>query len=179
MTSIVLIGPPAAGKTRTGRRVAKLMNVPFIDTDHRITAEHGPIPEFFATRGEAEFRRVEAEAVREALAENTVVSLGGGAITDAGTRALLADHFVILLTISAEAVLPRIQNAKRPLIRSIDDWKRIAEARRELYDELADLTIDTSHLPFDRSARRIVDEYRKRESGAAPGAPLDEEAERA
>ena len=70
--TVVLVGPMAAGKTSIGRRIARLLNVAFIDTDKRIVASHGPIPEIFATQGEAHFRELERAAVAEAIADGGV-----------------------------------------------------------------------------------------------------------
>ena len=48
---VVLIGPPAAGKSRIGKRIARTLDAPFIDTDREIVAAHGPIPQIFAEHG--------------------------------------------------------------------------------------------------------------------------------
>src|SRR5690554_354659 len=102
---VVLIGPPAAGKSRIGKKIAKYLQCEFIDTDSVIVAEHGPIADLFSTRGEAEFRRIEHGVVSRALASDAVVSLGGGAVMNEDTRQLLAAHRVALLTVSANAVV--------------------------------------------------------------------------
>ena len=75
-----------ARKTTLGRDAARLLRRPFVDVDEAIAAEHGPIPELFATQGEAAFREVEARFVREALArpEPTVIAVGGGAVETPG-----------------------------------------------------------------------------------------------
>src|SRR5690606_15424444 len=83
--TLVLVGPMAAGKTSVGRRVARRLGVAFVDTDKRIVATHGPIPAIFAEHGEAHFRDLERAAVAEALSEGGVISLGGGAVTQADT----------------------------------------------------------------------------------------------
>ncbi len=70
---LVLIGPPGAGKTRLGKRVARLMAVPFVDTDRRIVAKYGAIAEIFAEHGEQHFRRLERAEVAKALNEPAVV----------------------------------------------------------------------------------------------------------
>lgn len=157
--TLVLVGPMAAGKTSVGRRVAKLLEVPFIDTDKRVIAAHGPIPEIFATHGESHFRTLEREAVATAVTEGGVVSLGGGAVTDAGTRTLLAQHPVVFLLVNEDAVAHRIRGAGRPLLAGEEDpvqrWKDIFAARREWYEEVADLTVDTSRRPMRRIAEEI------------------------
>ena len=157
--TLVLVGPMAAGKTSIGRRVARRLGVPFIDTDKRVVAAHGPIPTIFAEHGEAHFRALERAAVADALLEGGVVSLGGGAVTDTGTRALLATHPVVFLTVSPEAVADRIAAGGRPLLEGDDPvrrWSEIFAQRRDWYDEVASVTFDTSRRPMQRIAEEIV-----------------------
>lgn len=156
----VLIGPPAAGKTRIGKRIAKILDVPFIDTDSRIVEKHGDIATIFATNGESQFRTWEREEVARALSENGVISLGGGAIENAETRADLAGHLVVLVTVSADAVEDRLANDKRPLVNGIESWKALVARRQSLYDELATITIDTSSGPMDQHADRLAEMVR-------------------
>ena len=158
--TLVLVGPMASGKTSVGRKVARMLEVPFIDTDKRIAAAHGPIPQIFAEHGETRFRELERDAVAQAVAEGGVVSLGGGAVTDAQTRALLAQHPVVFLTVSAEAVAARIGGSTRPLLNGEEDpvtrWSTIFERRRSWYEEVAGLTIDTSRRPMRTIAEEIA-----------------------
>jgi shikimate kinase len=153
---IVLVGPMGAGKSRVGSRLAASVGAPFVDTDQRIAERHGPIEEIFAAEGEAYFRVIEREVVAEALREEAVVSLGGGAVLDADTRDDLAHLAVVWLQVSAEAVAPRLTGGTRPLIADggLERWTRIRDERRPLYEQVAGLVIDTSR----RSIARIVDD---------------------
>jgi len=153
---VVLIGAPGAGKSRTGRRVARLLGAPVIDTDKEIVAGHGPIPKIFAVHGEAYFRRLERAAVERALREPAVVTLGGGAVIDPDTQADLAGYPVVQLTMSHAAARERIGGAKRPLARDPEAWARLVAQRRPIYDRLAALTIDTSEQSLDDVAQQIV-----------------------
>lgn len=158
--TLALVGPMGAGKTSVGRRVAKKLQVPFIDTDRRIVVEHGPIPELFTAYGEEHFRALERAAVAQALAEGGVVSVGGGAVTSAETRALLRRHPVVLLTVSPETVARRISGGGRPMLAGGEDpmvrWNEIYEQRRGWYEEVADATFDTSRRPMQRIAEEIA-----------------------
>lgn len=157
--TLVLVGPMAAGKTSIGRRVARALELPFVDTDKRVVAEHGSIPSIFEAHGEDYFRDAERSAVATALAEGGVISLGGGAVTDAGTRALLHEHPVVFLTVSVSAVADRITTGGRPLLDGEDPvarWTEIFEERRAWYDEVATVTFDTSRRPMQRIADDIV-----------------------
>ncbi|MEP6481181.1 MAG: shikimate kinase [Rhodoglobus sp.] len=154
---VVLIGAPGAGKTRTGKRLARLLDVPLIDTDKRIVAAHGPIADIFETLGEPHFRRLERAEVSRALAEHAVVTLGGGAVLDAETQADLTQHRVVQLTVTADAVEKRIAGGKRPLVKDgIGAWEALVATRRPIYDRLSQLSIDTSRQPLDRVAKQIA-----------------------
>lgn len=153
---MVLIGAPGAGKSRTGKRLARLLDVPLVDTDKRIAAENGPIPQIFAEQGEPRFRELERAAVAKALGERAVVSVGGGAVLDPDTQEDLADHRVVQLTVSRDAFESRMKSGKRPLVTDIDSWSVLVAARQPIYDRLSHLTIDTSRQPLDRVAEQIV-----------------------
>ena len=161
---IVLIGPMGSGKSRVGQRLAASVDAPFIDTDQRIAERYGPIEQIFAREGEEYFRIIEREVVAEALLEEAVISLGGGAVLHEDTRTDLADLPVVWLKVSPEAVAPRLAGGHRPLIANggIGAWKAILEERTPIYASLADLEIDTSR----RSVARIVEDITERFGGA-------------
>ncbi|MDM4763254.1 shikimate kinase [Galbitalea sp. SE-J8] len=147
-----------AGKTRVGKRIARLLGVDFVDTDRAVVLEHGPIPELFAAVGEAGFRALERAAVADAFARRAVVSLGGGAVLDERTQRELAELPVVLLTISEEAVAVRLGSDSRPLLtEGVASWRRIYAERRPLYERLARHTVDTSRRPIEHIAREIAD----------------------
>lgn len=156
--SLVLIGPMGSGKSKLGRRVAKLLAKPFIDTDKVVVASHGSIASIFAEFGEEHFRALERVAVEDALAQDAVVALGGGAILNEETQVDLASRRVALITVTAEAVKDRITGPKRPLLTGgVASWIEIMDARRDIYERLATNTWDTSSLPLDDIARDIAD----------------------
>jgi shikimate kinase len=155
---VVLVGPPAAGKTRLGKRVSKLLGVEFLDTDALVASRYGPIPALFAAEGEPSFREKERAAVVEALASTGVVALGGGAVVNPDTRADLRSHRVALVSIATEAVEPRLNSSKRPLLTGgLESWVSLVAARTEWYDEVATATFDTSTTPLDTVAENIVE----------------------
>lgn len=153
---VVLIGPPAAGKSRVGKRLARRLGVPFIDTDAVIVAAHGPISAIFAEQGEEAFRAIERRVVVEALALGGVISFGGGAVLDPRTREDLRDVPVVLLTVTAEAAAVRINDGKRPLVQGIESWRRLVEKRLPLYRSLADFSADTSRRPIATIVEEIA-----------------------
>lgn len=159
--AVVLIGPPAAGKTRIGKRVARALESEFIDTDRMIVDQHGPIPDIFEREGEPAFRAYERDAVADALAvDGAVVALGGGAVMTPETAERLAAQPVVLLTLSAEAVAVRLEKSgsSRPLVAGgLAQWEALVERRMPTYERLARATWDTSTFPADRIALDIAD----------------------
>ncbi|HWM14993.1 MAG TPA: shikimate kinase [Microbacterium sp.] len=161
---LVLIGPMGAGKTSIGKRVARALELGFFDTDAAISRAHGPIEQIFAEHGEPYFRRLERAAVTEGLATGGVVSLGGGAVMDAATRADLGSHRVVFLAVSQRVVAGRIRGSARPLLGGGDAltrWGEIMKVRRPVYEALADVTFDTSSGPLQAIVAEIVEWARK------------------
>jgi shikimate kinase len=158
--AVVLIGPMGAGKTSIGKKAARALGLPFFDTDAAVVRDHGPIEQLFVEHGEARFRAAERAAVREGLATGGIVSLGGGAIMDPDTRAELSHLRVVLLTVSPRVVAGRVRDSNRPLLQGGDDaierWTAIFEERRPVYEELADVTFDTSTGPLQDVVDALV-----------------------
>lgn len=154
---VVLIGAPGSGKTRLGKRVARLLDAPFVDSDQRIVAEHGAIADIFEQHGEPHFRQLERDAVNAALRETVVLSLGGGAVMHPETQRELAMQRVVRLTVSAEAVASRITGGRRPLLAGgVDVWCALVAERAPVYDALAKMSWDTSSRPLDSIADEIA-----------------------
>ena len=173
---VALIGPMAAGKSSIGRKLARILSRDFIDTDRRVAAEHGPIPTIFEKLGEPAFRGFEHEQVAASLQPGRIVALGGGAVLHEGTRALLADATVVLITVTESAVAARIDNDKRPLLKEggLSVWRRIADERAPIYRELADLEADTSRRPISRIAEEVAAWVLEHEHRIAHGQPTSD-----
>ncbi|MEU3854738.1 shikimate kinase [Streptomyces sp. NPDC029554] len=146
---VVLVGPMGVGKSTVGRLLAERLGVSYRDTDDDIVAAQGrTIAEIFAGEGEDAFRAIEARAVARALAgHGGVLALGGGAVLDAGTRALLAGLPVVFLDVDAGEAVRRIgRDPGRPLLAGDPRrrWRALAEARRSLYTQVARAVVDTT-----------------------------------
>ncbi|MGV9646480.1 shikimate kinase [Streptomyces sp. NPDC004822] len=159
---VVLVGPMGVGKSTVGGLMAGRLGVGYRDTDDDIVAEQGrSISEIFVDDGEAVFREIEKQAVRRALEEHDgVLALGGGAILDAGTRALLAGQRVVYLSMDVEEAVKRTGlNAARPLlaVNPRKQWRELMEARRHLYEEVATAVVATDGRTPEEVTRAALD----------------------
>ncbi|MBY4130505.1 shikimate kinase [Rhodococcus fascians] len=166
----VLVGPPGAGKSTIGRRLAQALNLNLFDTDVAIEKETGrTIADIFSRDGEPTFRQIEERVVAGALASHDgIVSLGGGAVLSASTRALLARHRVVYLEISVAEGLRRTgANANRPLLAGPDPrakYQELMRHRRPLYRSVATVRVRTD----SRSPSRVVGQLVSKLTAIAP-----------
>jgi shikimate kinase len=158
--AVVLVGPPAAGKTTVGRLVAARLGVGFVDTDDLVVALAGkPVSEIFVDEGEDAFRALEASAVVEGLTRGGVLALGGGAVLAASTRARLAGHPVVFLSAGVPASAGRVGlNRDRPLLlgNPRQQLRALLDARLPLYQEVAAATVATDDLTPDEVADAVL-----------------------
>src|SRR5690348_385729 len=149
------------GKSTVGQLLAERLGVGFRDTDGDIVAAQGrSIAEIFVDEGEAVFRALEKAAVAAALAEHEgVLALGGGAVLDADTRALLASHRVVYLSMDVEEAVRRTGlNTARPLlaVNPRKQWRELMEARRHLYEEIAAAVVATDDRGPEEVAQAVL-----------------------
>ena len=160
--NIYLIGPMGSGKTAVGRQLARDAGIEFFDADHEIEKRTGvEIAFIFEKEGEAGFRDRESEVI-EALAQlgNVLVATGGGAILRQSNRdRLAATGIVVYLKTNVDEQLKRTSRTRsRPLLMNSDPravLEDLSKTRGPLYEELADLCIDTSGQRVKSVARTI------------------------
>ncbi|MFE3165847.1 shikimate kinase [Streptomyces sp. NPDC059224] len=157
------------GKSTVGELLAQRLGIGYRDTDGDIVAAEGrAIADIFVADGEAAFREIEKRAVRVALAEHEgVLALGGGAILDADTRALLAGRRVVYLSMEVEEAVKRTGlNAARPLlaINPRKQWRELMEARRHLYEEVATAVVATDGRTPEEVTQAALDALELKEA---------------
>jgi shikimate kinase len=158
---VVLVGPMGAGKNTVAGLLAEAWEVAVCDTDQDVEAAEGrTISDIFVDSGEAEFRRLEREAVAAALATHDgVLALGGGAVLDAGTRQQLAGHRVVFLRVGLSDAAQRVGlGVSRPLLLGNvrGRIKQLLDERTPVYESVAGHVVDTDGL----TARDVADRVR-------------------
>ncbi|MBT4668031.1 MAG: shikimate kinase [Candidatus Ruthia sp.] len=163
--NVVLVGPMGSGKTSVGRRLACVLKRDFFDSDFEIVARTGvAIDHIFDVEGEEGFRLRESAMLAD-LCEisNIVIATGGGIVIKPQNRELLKQHsFVVYLSSSVEQLVMRTAKSKsRPLLEKSSNREQtirdILEAREPLYQEVADVVIDTT----GKKLYAIINEIKK------------------
>lgn len=157
----VLIGSMGAGKTTVGGLVAAALGLDFLDTDHVVEQVAGkPVAEIFVDDGEEHFRELERAAVAQALTQHQgVLALGGGAVLDERTRALLADQPVVFLQVGLSDAASRVGlGVSRPLLLGNvrGRIKQLLDERTPIYTSVARYTVPTDGLSAAEVADRVL-----------------------
>ncbi len=161
--NVFLVGPMGSGKTAVGKYLARLLDVPFYDSDAELERRTGvDIPYIFEKEGEAGFRERERETLEALTAtEPMVLATGGGAVLLPANRACLAERgFVVYLRTSVAQQAHRVRHARnRPLLNNVDPAAKLEQLMRErepLYAEIADITVSTDGRRVRSVAEEII-----------------------
>jgi len=165
---LVLIGPRGSGKSTVGRLLAQALRWDFVDTDSLVEVAAGrSIAEIFAFSGEPAFRKLETEALKQALArQRCVISVGGGAVASRENRARLENAgLCVCLMASAEELQRRLdadpagQSRRPPLTQTpgLEEMRQVLAQRRPFYEALAQQMVDTDgRTPQDVAAEILA-----------------------
>ncbi|MDD7970112.1 shikimate kinase [Roseinatronobacter alkalisoli] len=167
--TVVLVGMMGAGKTAVGRELAQNLAVPFRDSDEEIVeAAQMSIAEIFERDGESFFRAREAEVIARLMrGEAGILSVGGGAFLNAGTRALISELGVsVWLKADLDLLWSRVRHkSTRPLLRTSDPYGTLADllATRAPHYAKADLAVQTrAGYSIADTARAVLTELSTR-----------------
>ena len=160
---VCLVGMMGSGKTTIGRRIARTLDRPFVDSDALLVERIGlTVAEMFATHGEPWFRARETEVLTDALdaTEPVVLAVAGGAVLDPGNRVLLRDRATVLwLRATTHTIIGRIGDGRgRPLLAGdpAAAIRRLDAARRPVYTEVSHVVVDVDGISIERAAMRAV-----------------------
>lgn len=160
--SLVLVGMMGVGKSSVGRRLANVLDLPFVDADKEIEeAANRSIVEIFEAYGEAHFRDGEKRVIQRLLTEGPqVLATGGGAFMNEETRAEIADKGIsIWLNAELSVLIGRVKRKPtRPLLQQANPEQVLAdllEARNPVY-ALSDINITSRDVPHEMVVEDIL-----------------------
>ncbi len=138
--NIVLIGMPGAGKTTTGRRVARALGRPFVDIDEAIAQETGrSAAQIIETDGEPAFRTIETQVTGTVAAKSgLVIACGGGVVTRPENRDLLRQNGHVAML---DRPLDELSSKGRPMSRA-KGVEQLARERMHAYRSWADIILE-------------------------------------
>jgi len=147
---VALIGFMGAGKTTLGRLFAERIDRRLIDVDRELEGRvQLSLGQFFAKRGETEFRIIEASCVREAVNRTppSVLALGGGAVKSPEARdALARQTLAILVDVDVDTAWARVRGTDRPLAQDEGSFRKLYADRQPLYREVADAVVQSGDV---------------------------------
>lgn len=179
--NIYLIGYRGTGKSTVAPLLARQLGSDWswLDLDTELETRAGcSIAELFATEGEAGFRHREARLLGEvARREKQVVATGGGVVLRPENRRILDEGLNVWLTASAETIAQRVEQdqattSRRPNLTAkggLEEIRQLLQQRVPLYQELADLVLDTELASADSLAEKIAGAWRSRGPARAEG----------
>lgn len=163
---VVLVGMMGVGKTTVGRKLATLLDLPFVDADEEIErAARMSIPEIFANFGEPYFRDGERRVISRlvgqgSFADRKILATGGGAFVDPDTRALVQSRAIsVWLDSDIETLIERVgRKDNRPLLKNGNPREiltRLREERRPFYEQAA-IHVVSGNQPHQQTAHTIL-----------------------
>jgi shikimate kinase len=168
-SNVYLIGPMGSGKTSIGQRLARRLDLEFLDCDHELETQTGAsVNLIFDVEGEEGFRERETRMLRTLTSRRGVlVATGGGAVLRSENREMLkSSGLVVYLRTSVTQQLRRVGRDKsRPLLQTPDRRERLrmlAEERNPLYEELADVVFPARNCSLQAAADALAEAIRER-----------------
>ena len=165
--NIFLIGFMGAGKSTIARTLQRELGFPLVEMDERIVQEQGmSINDIFAQYGEAHFREIESQLVVDlGKQEPSIVSCGGGVVVrPENTQNMKKSGRIVLLKASPETIFERVKNSTdRPILNghmNVEYIAELMEKRCALYEEAADITIQTDGKTREQICEEIIGKLR-------------------
>ncbi len=142
----ILYGMPLSGKSRIYKNLSNKDNV--FDLDFEIEKNNKiKIYDFINKYGVEEFRRLENESIKEFLNKpNSIIIVGGGFFTNLNNLNFIKNINVIYYKLSFNKLVYNYKNSKkcRPLIKSKKDLENLYTIRKNLYENIYNLSFSKS-----------------------------------
>jgi len=177
-TNVYLIGPMGSGKTTIGQRLAKKLNLEFLDNDHELQKQTGAsVNLIFDLEGEKGFRKRETAMLKKLTARNGVLlATGGGTVLAPENRELLRSTGIVvyLRTTVNQQIKRLVRDKSRPLLQSGDRKEkltRLAAERNPLYEALADITYQSRNRGLEAATETLCQtilSFRKEQNAPGP-----------
>lgn len=157
-TNLVLIGMPGSGKTSVARHLSALLSRPIASTDEAVEARIGTtIEALFQAQGEAAFRAIETEVVKELSSVwGSIIATGGGTVLSEENRRILRENSRIYYI---KRPLDTLDRTGRPLSQGDGALERLYAERHALYESFCDVQLDGDD-DFLVTANRVAEEFR-------------------
>ena len=156
--NIALIGMPSSGKTSIGKELSLKLNKEFIDTDDEIEKKiKMSSKDYIEKFGEAEFRKIEAEIVKEvSKKQGCVIATGGGVILNKENIAALNQNSIVyFLNRSLDKL---ITTKSRPLSSTKEALEKRYNERIDLYLSYADKVIEANGT-IKQVTKKILEDF--------------------
>ncbi len=163
--NLILCGMMGAGKTTIGIKIAEKTGKRWYDTDGLIVDKYGKISDIFEYYGEAHFRKLETEIVKElSKQDDLVISTGGGLVLKKENNELLQEKGkIVFLRASLDTLSKRLKvDGNRPLLQTStesirDRLSRLMSERAPVYEHVADYVVDVDEKTPDEIAEEIIE----------------------
>lgn len=162
--NLILCGMMGAGKTTVGIKVAELTGRRWYDTDGLIVDKYGKIADIFEYYGEAHFRKLETEIVKDlAKMDDLIISTGGGLVLKKENNVVLQENGkIIFLRASLDTLSKRLKvDGERPLLQTStesirDRLEKLMKERAPVYEHVADYIVDVDGKTPEEIAQEII-----------------------
>ncbi len=162
--NLILCGMMGVGKTTVGIKIAELTGRRWYDTDGLIVDKHGKISDIFEYYGEAHFRKLETEIVKELIKQdNLVISTGGGLVLKNENNVLLKENGkIVFLRATLDTLSVRLHvDETRPLLHTSAEslqqrLEKLMAERTPVYAHVADFIVDVDNKTPEEIAREVL-----------------------
>ena len=164
-SNVILIGMSGAGKSTLGVLLAKALGKSFIDTDLLIQQKEGMLlQQILDEKGQEYFLSAEESVLAGLCAGGCVIATGGSAIySEKGMEHLKEKGYTVYLQVDDQELMARISNitTRGIVFRGSGDFRAVYEERKPLYEKYADLTVNCSNTPIEKSLEKILSEMKR------------------